>query len=197
MRKILHEDNLIIEEKPPFTKDEEIAYEFVKDKFTFDNGRPLTAIPFNDKEKRLENNLPVAIKRLGSTQAKLEKMNMTQEFDDKIEDLLKKDYIEEVKDPQPQKGPKTYLPISVVIKKDRTTTKMRNCLDASAEYKGLSLNNAIRPGPNLQEDMINVMIRFRAKKKAISMDVSEMFPQLIVREQDRDRLRFLVRRISF
>ena len=192
--KMLLEDNLFIEEKPAFTKDEEKAYEFVKELFTFEEGRPVTAIPYNEKENLLENNMPVAVKRLGSTQAKLEKMNMTQEFDNKIEDSLKKDYIEEIKDPEPHIGPKTYLPVSVVIKKDRTTTKVRSCMDASAEYKGLSLNKAIRPGPNIQEDMIKVLIRFRKKKTAVSMDVSEMFPQIIVRKQDRDRLRFLVKR---
>ena len=194
MHKMLKDENFIIEEKPAFTKDEELAYEFVRKMFTFEEGRPETAIPFNEKEELLENNFSVAIKRLESTMTKLMKTDTCLEFDEKIQDAIDKDYIEEVFDEEPHIGKKTYLPVSIVIRKDRETNKLRPCMDASAQFKGKSLNKAIRTGPNMQEDMIQVLIGFMKEETAISLDVSEMFPQVSVRKEDRDRLRFIVRR---
>ena len=63
--------------------------------------------------------------------------------------------------------------------------------NARAEFKGLSLNATLRAGPNLQTEMPIVIIGFRKNDIAITMDVSEMFPQVIVRKEDRDMLRFL------
>merc|ERR1711884_881661 len=73
MRKLLFEDNLVIEEKPPFNKDEEAAYNFVKENFSYTkDGRPMTAIPFNDKTNQLNNNFPLAKGCLNSSTQRLE-----------------------------------------------------------------------------------------------------------------------------
>ena len=80
MKEILYQDNLFIEEKPAFSKEEEIAFEKVKESFDFEDGRPITGLPFNDKETLLKNNMSMALKRLESTNAKLKKLEMEEEF---------------------------------------------------------------------------------------------------------------------
>ena len=50
-------------------------------------------------------------------------------------------------------------------------------MDASAKYKGLSLNGAIHQGPKLQNDLVDVLLRFRKNPIAIACDVQEMFLQ--------------------
>ena len=192
MRKMLTEDNLVIEEKPPFNKDEETAFNFVRDHFEYTSeGRPIIAIPFNEKIQQLGNNYPAAYGRLKSQIIRLEKAGITEEFEDKIKDGISKDYYEEIEDRTPQVGRKFYIPTDAVIRTDRETNRLRIVNNGAATWQGISLNDTIRAGPNLQEDMIQIIIRFRKEKKAISMDVSEMFPQVIVRPEDRDWLRFL------
>ena len=38
---------------------------------------------------------------------------------------------------------------------------MRPVFDASAKFKGLSLNDVLHQGPKLQNDLVNVLVRFR------------------------------------
>ena len=192
MRKMLTEDNLMIEEKPPFNKDEAEAFKQVKESFKYTkDDRPEVALPFNEKVESLENNLSMSLARLNSSVLKLQKENIVKEYEEKILDGVKKDYFEEVKDKTPQFGHKHYIPTQVVIRSDRETNRIRMVNNARAEFKGLSLNATLRAGPNLQTEMPIVIIGFRKNDIAITMDVSEMFPQVIVRKEDRDMLRFL------
>ena len=194
LRKLLFEDNLFIEEKPPFNKDEETAFNFVRDNFKFtEEGRPMTAIPFNDKIKILPNNYASSMARLYSLYNRLEKKDITNVYSEKFKEGEMKDYIEEVKDDRPDIGPKWYMPQEVVVKVERTTSKARIVNNAAAKHKRMSLNDTLRAGPNLQEDMLKILFRFRKESFVISLDVKEMFPQVIVRPEDRDWLRVLIR----
>lgn len=57
-----------------------------------------------------------------------------------------------------------YLPHRHVIK-NNSTTKIRPVFDASAiEKNGLSLNQCLETGPNLIEQIPNILLRFRQYK---------------------------------
>ena len=117
MRKMLTEDNLMIEEKPPFNKDEAEAFKQVKESFKYtEDDRPEVALPFNEKVDDLENNLTMALARLNSSVSKLQKENIVKEYEEKIQDGVNKDYFEEVKDKHPHIGHKHYIPTQVVIR---------------------------------------------------------------------------------
>ena len=65
---------------------------FVKDNFSYtEDGRPMTAIPFNEKMNQLGNNFPLAKGRLYATIQRLEKAGIRAEFQEKIEEGLRKD----------------------------------------------------------------------------------------------------------
>jgi hypothetical protein len=84
-----------------------------------------------------------------------------------------------------------FLPHFAVIKEERTTTKTRIVFDAAAKDRGKSLNDAIRAGPKLQKDLLNVLIRFRRSPIALLGDISEMFLQVGLLKDDRAYNRFL------
>ena len=151
MRKILTEDNLFIENKPPFSKDEEIAYNLVKNSFVYEKGRPTIELPFNEKIKNLGNNLPQAMARLKGSLARLQKANIVLDFKRKIDEGVNKRYFEIVDDKKPGEGQKFYIPTAPVVKVDRSTSKLRVVYDASCRWYGLSLNDCLRPGPNLRK----------------------------------------------
>jgi hypothetical protein len=60
-------------------------------------------------------------------------------------------------------------------------------------YEGKSLNDAIRPGPKLQREVVDVLTRFRRAPVAHTADISEMFLQVGLRKEDRPCHRFLWR----
>ncbi|XP_036007876.1 uncharacterized protein LOC118567277 [Fundulus heteroclitus] len=61
----------------------------------------------------------------------------------------------------------------------------------SAQYDGISLNNVLLTGPDLNNTLQGVLIRFRREAIAITADIEQMFYCFRVREKDRNFLRFL------
>ena len=78
-----------------------------------------------------------------------------------------------------------------MIKKDRETTKVRIVFDAAARGKYGCLNDYIETGPKLQNDIVDVLLRFRKHAIALVCDISEMYLQIGIHEDDRKYLRFL------
>lgn len=69
--------------------------------------------------------------------------------------------------------------------------KIRVVYDCSAEYQGTSLNKQLYQGPNLTNNLVGVLTRFRQEKVAFMTDVEAMFHQVRVPESDCDLFRFL------
>lgn len=69
--------------------------------------------------------------------------------------------------------------------------KIKVVFDCSAKFKGTTLNDHLLRGPDLTNNLIGVLCRFRKYPYAITCDVGKMFHQFIVREEDRDYLCFL------
>ena len=63
--------------------------------------------------------------------------------------------------------------------------------DCSAEVGGESINKNLLTGPDLTNQLIGVLIRFREEHVAIMADIEAMFYQVKVAEKHRSFLRFL------
>lgn len=78
-----------------------------------------------------------------------------------------------------------FVPHHPVFKADSTTTKMRVVFDASCKTsQNLSLNNIILKGPVLQDDIFNLLVRFRFSRFAMSADIEKMYRQIWVADED-------------
>ncbi|XP_044760368.1 uncharacterized protein LOC123317823 [Coccinella septempunctata] len=72
-----------------------------------------------------------------------------------------------------------YIPHQPVLKEERDTTKIRVVFDASAKTStGLSLNDILHTGPKLQQDLIDILMRWRKHKIAITADIEKMYRQV-------------------
>lgn len=80
-----------------------------------------------------------------------------------------------------------YLPIFGVYypkKKDQ----IHVVFDSSAKHEGTSLNDVLLSGPDLNNTLLGVLIRFCKEPVAVTADIQHMFYCFIVREDHRDFL---------
>ena len=87
-----------------------------------------------------------------------------------------------------------YLPIHVVRKETSSTTKVRAVFDASARSaSGVSLNDTFLVGPTVHPPLVDVLLRFRSHRVALTTDVSKMYRAVSLVEADKDLHRFVWR----
>lgn len=79
-----------------------------------------------------------------------------------------------------------YLPHHAVLREDKVTTKLRVVFDASSHEDGSpSLNDCLLTGPNLNPDLMSVLIKFRLHEVAYMADIKKAFLQTSLSERDR------------
>ena len=110
-----------------------------------------------------------------------------------LKDIKTKGYIRKLEPGEVDDGPSGYLPHFPVVREDKETTKARIVYDSAARYGGINLNDTMLPGPNLQQDIFDVLLRFRGKAVALVADLTETFSQVIMAKKDRRYHRFLWR----
>ena len=100
--------------------------------------------------------------------------------------------MEHVEDPFSPTAVKVhYIPHHPVIRKDKSTTKLRIVYDTSAKTNGVSLNDCVYAGPAFGQCILNILLRFRVPKVAFTGDIKKAFLMISVAQEDRDVLRFL------
>ena len=86
-----------------------------------------------------------------------------------------------------------YMPMHVV-RKSSTTTKIRIVFDASAKTSTVtSLNEQFMIGPTVHSPLIDVLLRFRNFRIAMTTDVSRMYCAVLLPEEQRNLHRFIWR----
>ena len=78
-----------------------------------------------------------------------------------------------------------YIPHHCVVRQDKDTTKVRVVCDASAESKGISLNNCLHSGPCLVPTLFDIMLRFRCHLFALVADIEKAFLQIEIAPEHR------------
>ncbi|XP_050305588.1 uncharacterized protein LOC126742827 [Anthonomus grandis grandis] len=79
-----------------------------------------------------------------------------------------------------------YLPHHAVLKESSTTTKLRVVFDGSAKStSGLALNDTLKVGAKIQDDLIDIIIRFRTYRYGFTADIEKMYRSILVQENHR------------
>jgi hypothetical protein len=143
--------------------------------------------------KPLPNNIEQAKQRLISL---AKRMNHNQEIREEyrmnMSSLISKNYAEQVPAAELQGPPGKvwYIPHHCV-RHPKKPNKMRIVFDCAASFQGIALNDVLLQGPNLTNNLIGVLLRFRQGRNAITSDIEAMFHQVGVPKEDRDLFRFL------
>ena len=182
-------DVLGLEDKPEHDQHEVYA-EFREQLTRSEEGWYETGLPWKGNHPPLPNNYSGSLQRLSNLQRKLQLNGLTDSYSEIIE-TQKAEGIVEVAS-QDSQGVEFYIPHKPVVRESAESTKMRIVYDASAKANGEapSLNQCLNPGPPLQNDLWNILVKMRFHPVALSGDVKQAFLKVRIKETDRDALRF-------
>lgn len=147
-------------------------------------------LPFKVPRKQLPNNRRQAANRLTSLLRTLNKKPvMKQQFIDFMGKVFEADHAEP-SPPLMENEECWYLPTFGVYH-PKKPDQIRVVFDSSAQEDGISLNNVLLTGPDLNNSLLGVLIRFRKETVAVMADIQKMFHCFLVRQDHRNFLRFL------
>ena len=155
------------------------------------NGHYVIPIPWRNKEELVPNNISVAMYRLKSLNKILIKRGLRDRYNEEIMKLLQNGYAEKIPlDEIQNSGRIWYLPHHAVVT-EKKPDKVRIVLDCASKYQGKSLNDRCLQGPDFNNKLLYVILRFRQHEYAIMADIESMYHQVKVSTEDKDALRFL------
>ncbi|XP_031333915.1 uncharacterized protein LOC116163923 [Photinus pyralis] len=176
--------------------DEMIAEKFFQDTHTRDaSGRYILQLPFQNSDLPFfENTREIALRRFYSLERRLQ--SNPQLYDDYcafMRDYLDTGHMEVI--PASDISPNVYyIPHHCILRPNSATTKLRVVFDASAKAaNNISLNDTLLVGPKLQQDIFQLLLRFRTHQVAFTADIKQMFRQIGINESHRCYQRILWR----
>ena len=174
------------------TPEDKLAWDKVNNSLKFDGQHYEVAVPWRDERPQLPNNLPMAKKRLVSTERKLIKdTEIAVAYQQVLNDYLNKKDICHIPDEEPTPECQWLLPHFPVVRPEKPTSKVRIVFDGSAPFEGKSLNTEALTGLKLQSDIFDILVKFRKEWVALIVDISQMYHQLVIFPEDRLMHRFL------
>ena len=187
------EDNPSSKEQPIFRDEEKSALNKLEMSLRYDDKMYRVGIPWREDRTKLPDNYKMALQRLENTEKKLQHSpNLATAYKQVIESYIQKGYMRKVPEHE-QSRSKWFLPHFPVLRPDKEITKTRIVFDASAKCHGVSLNDAIYQGPKLQQDLFDVLLRFRRFPAALVCDIAEMYLRFCISPEDQIYHRFLWR----
>ncbi|XP_042208576.1 uncharacterized protein LOC121856861 [Homarus americanus] len=145
-------------------------------------------IPFRHEEP-----VKLAEQRLASLKKRLLKdPDLRQRYREEMQNLINKGHAERVPHHELTivPGKTWYLPHHPVLNQNKPG-KLRIVFDCAAMYESVSLNSQVMQGPDLNNKLVGVLLRFHQERVALMADIKAMFHQVRVLPEHRDALRFL------
>jgi len=138
------------------------------------NNSWVAPLPFKNPHPRLPNNRPQALKRLTSLKRNLERKPVMREHFLSFMDKMFKNGHAELAPPLSEREEQWYLPTFGVYH-PKKPNQIRVVFDSSAQHNGVSLNDVLLTGPDLNNTLVRVLIHFRKEAIAFTADIEQMF----------------------
>ena len=160
------------------------------------DGRFIVPLPKRPHAPPLGESRSHAVRRFLSLENSLHAKGEFEAFDSVMQEYFDMKHAEPIPAADLDKPPQDvfYLPMHAVKKESSSTTKIRAVFDASAKSSSnVSLNDILLVGPTVHSPLIDVLLRFRLHRIALTADVSKMYRAVELVESDRDLHRFVWR----
>ncbi|XP_063911207.1 uncharacterized protein LOC135128239 [Zophobas morio] len=178
----------------------EIQHEnyFINNATQLSNGRFQVRLTFNEFLPNLGNPTEIALKRFNTLERKFAKNVILkinyQDFMKEYINLGHMRLLGPLTEHRIESEPYYLLPHHAVFKNDGATDKIRVVFDGSAKpLFGKSINACLSTGPKVQNDIFDLIIRFRTYRFAFTADICKMYRQILIHPEDRRYQRILWR----
>ncbi|XP_053611107.1 uncharacterized protein LOC128675613 [Plodia interpunctella] len=161
-----------------------------------DVGRYIVRLPFNnDPPTNLGDIKSLAISRLQQMEKRFtRKPDFKEEYHKFLKQYESQGHMMMVPENELVKEKVYYLPHHAVLRPTSLSTKLRVVFDGSAApEKGKSLNDELLIGCSLQQDIRDLITRWRQHKICLVADIRQMYRQILVSSDDVDYQRILWR----
>lgn len=152
--------------------------------FRVENGQFVVKFPLKQSPELLGSSKPDAIRRFKTLEKRFADVHFKQLYTDFIKEYENLGHMTKLTiEPN---GIKYFLPHHGILKEMSTTTRLRVVFDGSCKTStGWSLNDIQYIGPKVQNDIINILLRFRTYKFVVSADISKMYRQILIDREHR------------
>ena len=166
------------------------ALDILKKRITYNGERYEIGLLWR-KPLRIENNYFAAFSQLKSLHKRLSNdIQLKELYEQTLTTDLQKFYVKLVEMQQPEPEKIWYLSHHPVFNPNEPG-KVRRVPNAAAKFKGQSLNSNLITGPDLLNNLVGILLRFRENTVAILSDFEGMFMQIAIRLGDQSALSFL------
>ncbi|XP_062709727.1 uncharacterized protein LOC134288558 [Aedes albopictus] len=142
-------------------------------------------LPYISDDIVMERSLHTAMRNLDCVEKRLQRQGLTEQYRNIVESYHEKGYV--VKVPWRQvdwsNGKLWFLPHFPVLNVHKPG-KIRMVFNSAAKSNGKCLNDYLLSGPPSGVTIFGILGRFRRYPVAVGADVTEMFHQVMVREED-------------
>ena len=173
-------------------KEEDVKCErnFTETTIRLPNGRFSVNLPLNENYGTLGESYHLSLNRFRGLERKfLSNEDFRKRYVDLINEFKAKGYLELVDDSELRVPvyKRFYLPHYGILRQGVSGVKLRIVFDASMKTEnGASLNDVLLPGPNIQSDLRDHLIRFGFHRYVMSADIVKMYRQIRVNFPGRD-----------
>lgn len=159
---------------------------FLKNTSRSDSGQFIVKLPLKYSSNLLGDSKDVAVKRMLALEKKFNSnINFYNLYNEFIEEYIRLGHMTKVAS-EDLSVPHYYLPHHGIFKESSLSTKLRVVFDGScATDTGWSLNDLQYVEPKVQNNICDILIRFRLYKYVVSADVSKMYRQVLMHKDHR------------
>ena len=167
--------------------DDRRAIELMENSCKQQGGRHVIGLPWKKDKNLLPNNYSLAEKRLFSLERSLKRNDVKASLHNQVMNEYERNgwsrqlSQEEV---EAKDKPKYYLPHHGVYRPEKKSTPLRVVFDPACQYQGVSLNSFLYKGPCLIGNLLGVLLRFREDLVGLVGDISKMYLQICLPEED-------------
>ena len=152
--------------------------------------------PWIKDPNNLPDNRKVAMAKLAATERRLrKKADHAKVYDEQIKDMVARNVARKLSKEELANytGATHYIAHHEVLKPESKSTPVRIVFNSSANYMGHVLNEYWAKGPDLLNNLLGVLIRFRENRVAFIGDIKKMYHTVKTSELDQHTHRFLWR----
>ncbi|CAB3989230.1 RNA-directed DNA polymerase from transposon BS [Paramuricea clavata] len=182
-----------------FTLKEERELNLIEEGLTHEGDHWVVRYPWIRSPDDLPNNKEAALRMLGSTEKRLQKNKpLLETYKEQIQDMVQRSVARKLTQAEIENydGPVYYLSHHEVLKPESTSTPCRIVFNLSAKFQGHSLNNCWAKGPDLMNNLLGKLVRFREGPVAFVSDIRKMYHAIKISVLDQHTHRFLWRDMS-